>query len=273
MEIEYWRNRYQRMNKERFFAANTMALITHGLTQPFDLVKTRAQVMQEGKSFTGLGFQKGFQPGPMLEEIHRSGGGMRRFYTSLDGFVAKTMVYTTARIWSFLYFYDWLNPDPRRTARIDWNIMAATAGGLVAGVLFNPVDLVFTRMQIDGMYPEGCRRNYKNIVDGLMRVVDEGTLFRGSAANGLKIAALCGSMTGVNDWCKENSYYWFGPSWMNRIFGTATAVAVGVAVSLPFDCIRTRLHQMRPLPNGVLPYNNTWDCFKKMATYEASTVH
>lgn len=29
--VEYWRNRYQRMNKERFVAANVMALVTHGL--------------------------------------------------------------------------------------------------------------------------------------------------------------------------------------------------------------------------------------------------
>jgi hypothetical protein len=29
MEVEYWRNQYQRMNKDRFFAANVMALITH----------------------------------------------------------------------------------------------------------------------------------------------------------------------------------------------------------------------------------------------------
>ena len=27
--VEYWRNRYQRMNKERFLAANAMALLTH----------------------------------------------------------------------------------------------------------------------------------------------------------------------------------------------------------------------------------------------------
>lgn len=31
MEVEYWRNQYQRMNKERFLAANAMALITHTL--------------------------------------------------------------------------------------------------------------------------------------------------------------------------------------------------------------------------------------------------
>jgi len=27
--VEYWRRRYQRMNSERFVAANIMALVTH----------------------------------------------------------------------------------------------------------------------------------------------------------------------------------------------------------------------------------------------------
>ena len=65
---------------------------------------------------------------------------------------------------------------------------------------------------------------------------------RGAVANGLKIGAICASMTNVYDWCKENSYYWFGPSWMNRIFATGSAAAVGVAASMPFDAVRTRLH-------------------------------
>jgi len=41
MEVEYWRNRYQRMNWERFYAANAIALVTHAVLQPFDLVKVR----------------------------------------------------------------------------------------------------------------------------------------------------------------------------------------------------------------------------------------
>lgn len=31
--VDYWRNKYQRMNKERFLAANTIALITHTLVR------------------------------------------------------------------------------------------------------------------------------------------------------------------------------------------------------------------------------------------------
>jgi len=270
MEIEYWRDRTQRMNKERFVAANVMALVTHGITQPLDLVKTRAQMLQEGKVFAGIGFQRGFSTTELFNEIHRSGGGIEKFYTSWDGFFAKTVAYTTARVWCFLHFYDKLNTDPRRTARPDWYIMAGLSGGFCAGVLTNPVDLVFTRMQVDELYPEAYRRNYRGILDGLLRATDEGVLLRGSVANGLRIGAICASMTNVYDWCKENSYFFLGPSWINRLWATGAAVSFGVAASMPFDTVRTRMHTMRPLPDGTMPYASSFDCFHKMWTYEGS---
>lgn len=105
-------------------------------------------------------------------------------------------------------------------------------------------------MQVDELYPESARRNYSNIIEGLTKVAEEGALFRGAAANGLKLAAICSSMTNIYDWCKENSYFFFGPHWINRLWGTAVAVGLGTAVSMPFDMVRTRLHTMRPLPNG-----------------------
>ena len=57
-------------------------------------------------------------------------------------------------------------------------------------------------------------------------------------------------MTGIFDLCKENSYYFFGPHWLNRLWATAVASLVGTLVSMPFDMVRVRLHTMRPLPNG-----------------------
>jgi hypothetical protein len=38
--VEYWRNRHQRMNTERFIAANTMALLTHGLVSTVNSFKS-----------------------------------------------------------------------------------------------------------------------------------------------------------------------------------------------------------------------------------------
>lgn len=80
------------MNKERFFAANVLALITHAVVcsslspliqgQPFDLVKIRAQVLQEGKTFNGIGWQRGWHFAQIFDEIHSTGGGLSKFWTS-----------------------------------------------------------------------------------------------------------------------------------------------------------------------------------------------
>lgn len=258
------------MNWDRFLAANSLALITHGLLQPLDLVKVRSQMLQEGKIYTGVGFGRGFHPFQIFDEIHRSGRGIASMYSGFDGFVARTIAYTTARVWGFLYFYDWLNADPRRNARIDWMIMSSLAGGAIAGVVTNPIELVYTRMQAEDMYPEQYRRNYTSFVDGLIKAADEGVLLRGAPANALRIGVLACSMTGIYDWCKENSYFFFGPHWINRLWATGAAVVCGVAASMPFDAVRTRMHTMRPLPNGNLPYWSSWDCFKKMCHYESA---
>jgi solute carrier family 25 oxoglutarate transporter 11 len=119
-------------------------------------------------------------------------------------------------------------------------------------------------MQVDEMYPEQARRNYRNLFDGLSRVAEEGALWRGCVANGLKIAMLTSTITGLFDLSKENSYYFFGPHWINRIFATVVAALIGTLASMPFDMIRTRLHTMRPLPTGQYPYNGTCDCLVKV---------
>lgn len=176
----------------------------------------------------------------------------------------RTFAYTTARVWGFLYFYDWVNPDPRRVARPDAMVAAGVLGGFIAGVITNPVDIVFTRMQVDELYPAQCRRNYKHFMDGLQKVNMEGSLFRGAIPNGCRLAAICASMTSIFDWCKENSYYFLGPSALNRFWATAAAVTVGTLVSMPFDMLRVRLHTMRPLPSGPMPYYSMLDAFNKV---------
>ncbi len=175
------------MNRDRFWVANAIALATHFIvssggsadplqTQPFDLIKTRSQMLQEGKTFIGLGFQRGFHPYPIYREIANSGPGYLKFYTSYEGLALKTMAYTNVRLMSYGYFYDWVNHDPRRMARGDYMLYAGLVGGFLTGVATNPLDCVFTRMQVDEMYPENYRRNYKSFYDAFTKTLDEGAL-------------------------------------------------------------------------------------------------
>jgi len=195
---------------------------------------------------------------------------MKEFYSKWDAFAMRTMTYTTARIWGFLYFYDWINKDPRRTPKADYYFTAGALGGIVGGILANPFEIVFTRMQADAMYPDQARRNYKSFMDGFIKVADEGALFRGAIANGLKYMGLISLASGFNDWMKEQSYYFLGPIMATRIAGTALGVVVATAISMPFDTLRTRMHTMRPLPNGEMPYKDTLDCFTKIVRHECN---
>ena len=130
-----------------------------------------------------------------------------------------------------LAFYDWFNKDPRRLARFDSMLFAGLLGGVVAGLATSPLDCVFARMQVDELYARGYRRNYTSYLDGLQKTAQEGALFRGALANALKLGLMCGTMTGTFDMAKENSYFWFGPSTINRFWATAGTTILGIAVS------------------------------------------
>lgn len=129
--------------------ANGIALLTHGITQGLDLVKVRQMMLQEGKTFHGLGYQRGDNAMNLFNEISKQGGGMKKYYSSYEGFFLRTTAYTSVRVAAFLYFYDWINHDPRRYARPDRLMFAAIPAGLVTGIVTNPFEIVFTRMQAD----------------------------------------------------------------------------------------------------------------------------
>lgn len=269
-EIEYYRNRYQRMNKDRFFAANIVALVTHAITQPLDLLKVRAQMLQEGKTYNGMGIQRGYNTYRLFSEINKSGAGYKTWFTSWEGFLARTFSYTTARLSCYLWFFDRLNKDPRRYARPDRQAIAGIAGGLIAGIITNPIEIVFARMQVDSIYPKNYQRGYTSFYDGLIKTAEEGALFRGSIPNGCRVAGLITGAYALHDWFKENAYYFLGNVMFNRFVATLLASAIAVGASMPFDTIRMRLYTQRPLPNGVWPYQGVTDCLSKIMRYEAN---
>lgn len=227
-------------------------------------------MLQEGKNFNGLGFQRGDSPVRIFNEISLQGAGMKKYYTSYEGFLLKTVGYTTARVSAFLYFYDWVNKDPRRYAKPEKLLYAAVPAGLIAGIVTNPLEIVFARMQVEDL---GYRRNYTSFYDGFVKTCQEGAIFRGAIANGLRISMLLGTMTGLADWMKENSYYFLGPSNINRALGTIFGATVGSIASMPFDTIRMRLYAQQALPNGKMPYAHALDVFNKIATYESNHKH
>lgn len=142
--------------------------------------------------------------------------------------------------------------------------LAGFLGGFVAGVVSNPIEIVYNRQVADGLLPEGFKRNYSNFFDGLLKVNHERVLFRGAVATGISFGALNASMSSFYDYLKEYLYYFFGPpKWLRPLVLLPTA-ALGAACYLPFDNIKVRMHTMRALPNGQLPYEGVVDALSKV---------
>lgn len=123
------------------------------------------------------------------------------------------------------------------------------------------------------MLPDHSKRNYKNIIDSIIQVNNEGVFKRGALANGISLGLLWGVATPLYDFLKEYYYYFFGPMYSLRPAVLIPSVFVASYVSIPFDNIKTRLHTMTKLPDGRLPYNGLVDCMKKIFAYECGLIN
>ncbi len=146
---------------------------------------------------------------------------------------------------------------------------AGFLGGFFAGVITNPIDIVYNRQVADALYPNHLQRNYSSFIDGLIKVHAEGAVFRGAVAGGVAYGMLNGGMSSFYDYLKEYFYWFFGPSNFLRPMILLPTTFLGVCLYLPFDNIRTRFHTMTPLPNGEMPYKGFLDAFFKILKYEA----
>lgn len=55
-----------------------------------------------------------------------------------------------------------------------WQLLfCSTSAGALGGAFGNPSDVVNVRMQNDGQLPPAMRRNYRNAIDGLIRICRE----------------------------------------------------------------------------------------------------
>lgn len=180
----------------------------------------------------------------------------------------------------YAMWYGFVNPDPRsitinKIGQPMWSTwsFAGFAAGFSAGFITNPIDIVYNRQAADALYPKQSQRSYSNFLDGLLKCNHEKVLFRGAVASGMAYGALNGSMSAVYDYLKEYLYYFFGPpKWLRPLVLIPTA-ALGTAAFLPFDNIKVRLHTMRALPNGQLPYLGFRDAITKALNYEGHNVN
>ena len=122
----------------------------------------------------------------------------------------------------------------------------ASTSGFIGGVAGNPADVLNVRMQHDAALPKDARRNYKNAIDGLLRMTkEEGwkSLFRGVWPNSMRAVLMTASQLASYDGFKrlliQNTPLEDGLT--THFVASFMAGFVATTVCSPVDVIKTRI--------------------------------
>jgi len=145
--------------------------------------------------------------------------------------------------------------------KVALGLAAGTAGAIVG----NPAEVSLIRMQADKMLPEAERRNYANVFSAFYRIATQegvATLFRGCGPTIIRAACLNGSSLACYDQTKESIDQRMGTK--NGVVAiccaSSLAGVVAATTSMPFDYVKTQIQQMKPGPDGKMPFTGMIDC-------------
>ena len=125
-------------------------------------------------------------------------------------------------------------------------IAMASTSGFLGGIAGNPADVLNVRMQHDAALPPAERRNYKNAIDGLIRMTrEEGwqSLFRGVWPNSMRAVLMTASQLASYDGFKRMLLTNTSLEDNLTTHFTASFLAgfVATTVCSPVDVIKTRV--------------------------------
>ena len=122
----------------------------------------------------------------------------------------------------------------------------ASTSGFLGGIAGNPADILNVRMQNDAALPAADRRNYKNALDGLVRMFREegvASLFRGVWPNSARAVLMTASQLASYDIFKKELliYTNLGDNLYTHFTASLMAGFVATTVCSPVDVIKTRI--------------------------------
>jgi dicarboxylate transporter 10 len=171
--------------------------------------------------------------------------GLRGLYSGLSASLLRQITYSTTRFG----VYEELKASATTatsTPSMPTLIAIASASGFLGGIAGNPADVLNVRMQHDAALPPADRRNYKNAVDGLIRMTrEEGwkSLFRGVWPNSMRAILMTASQLASYDGFKRLLILHTPLSDNLTTHFTASFMAGFVATTIcsPVDVIKTRI--------------------------------
>jgi solute carrier family 25 (mitochondrial dicarboxylate transporter), member 10 len=171
--------------------------------------------------------------------------GFFGLYSGLSASLLRQLTYSTTRFG----VYEELKSDfttPKHSPSFPGLIAMASTSGFIGGVAGNPADVLNVRMQHDAALPKAERRNYKNAIDGLIRMTkEEGwqSLFRGVWPNSMRAVLMTASQLASYDGFKRVliRHTPLEDGLITHLTASFMAGFVATTICSPVDVIKTRI--------------------------------
>lgn len=168
--------------------------------------------------------------------------GLSGFYRGLSASLVRQATYSTIRFAVYEEVKQRVGPSPDAVVL---GIIAACSG-FAGGLAGNFADVVNVRMQNDSALPQERRKNYRNIFDGVIRMIREegaGSLMKGWVANCTRAAAQTAAQLASYDVIKRNlmEHTSIQGEWPSQLTASLLAGLVATTVTNPIDVIKTRI--------------------------------
>ncbi|TFK91295.1 dicarboxylic acid transporter [Polyporus arcularius HHB13444] len=214
-----------------FWLGGVAATIAASITHPLDLTKVRMQA-------TG---DKG-----MINSLRKTvrTAGVRGLFDGISGTWLRQMTYSICRFWAYDESKKLLGANEKSPA---WQLaLAGCMAGGIAGFVGNPGEILMVRMQGDFAKPPEKRLNYKNSIDGLIRMVREegwSSLGRGVGPNVFRAILMNASQLASYDFFKNELLKtgYFEDNIYVHTTASFAAGTVATTVCSPADVIKSRI--------------------------------
>ncbi|GBE84133.1 Mitochondrial dicarboxylate transporter [Sparassis crispa] len=214
-----------------FWLGGVAATIAASITHPLDLTKVRMQA-------TG---DKG-----MVQSIRKTvhTAGFVGLFDGITGTWLRQMSYSLCRFWAYDESKKFLDAGPSSPA---WKLaLAGSMAGGIAGIVGNPGEIMMVRLQGDHAKPPEKRLNYKNCIDGLIRMVREegaSSLTRGIGPNVFRAILMNASQLASYDFFKHEllKTRYFEDNITVHVAASFAAGTVATTVCSPADVLKSRI--------------------------------
>jgi hypothetical protein len=236
-------------------------------THPFDTVKVRMQLSGINQKIYNEGIFKTAYKICINE-------GILTLYNGLSASLLRQATYTTTRFGIYLKLKDIFSPKDGKPMPLTQKILLSMLAGAGGAMVGSPADVVLVRMQADGKLPLQQRRNYKNAIDGLIKIIkDEGILklWRGSGPNTNRAMLMAVGQLASYDQCKQLllKLSYFEDDTKTHLTASFMAAFIATVITNPLDVIKTRImNQQKQSSHEGIIYKNSFDCAIKVLKTE-----